>query len=634
LALTYPLAGTASAAPIGKSGTGFKDTTNVIYVDTHDAAPQPMQPSWPADSSWILIDSDPDESGASAQNFRDVLYTYYQYDSEYLYFRMQTVDPPTFQSVQGRYKWFIDLGTGDPLQKSGNTISGSEYVFFVEDCDDDTQGDTYLIPALSGGGYSGWSVPPCPPQAASDNAGYRFGSGGNFFDQYVKLSALGTPQPPIYQISLAWATDNENPNLEQAPNLDSTDSGDVPIRLSGSITILKNAVPDDAQDFQFSGDLGSFILDDDTDPTYPNSLTFYNLPPYRYDVTESVPLGWNLSISGAPSTGNTANIDLGPGDNITVTFTNTLVATPPTVDDIEIYSDAGLSNPVSLANPMTPQSTYYAKATVSSSDTLAYLQTVQITIFYDSVGTDPIAPITSDNQTCAMLTCTVGPPPSWTIEPNNNPPNPPNNTTWQMVSGECSQPANLDVTTGDWVFAFVPGKVATESVAPADWDAQSLATNQANQSGELYVRDKAMNWYGEITVPASVDWGTVPMGLTFENATYNPQTASIKYIANGDYFEDIKSSDNWTGSGEYVMLDVTGGNPPPTGMFALMADNTANLGSALVVTTLYKHINASGGLTGEDGVTVNTNSLWLSLCEIGIAPVLYSGTIYLQIAER
>lgn len=303
------------------------------------------------------------------------------------------------------------------------------------------------------------------------------------------------------------------------------------------------------------------------------------------------------------------------------------VTSAPTVDEIEIYSDAGLFNPVSLVNPMTPQSTYYAKATVSSSNTLSYLQTVQVTIFYDSAGTDPIAPITSDNQTCAILSCTVGPPPSWSISPSVN-------TTWQIVSGECSQPTNLDVTTGDWVFAFVPGKVATESVAPADWDAQGLATNNANQSGELYVRDKAMNWYGEITVPASVDWGTVPMGLTFQDVTYNPQTASIKYIANGDYFEDITSSDNWTGSGESVMLDVTGGNPPPTGMFALMADNTDVLADAIVVTTLYKHINASGGLTSEDGVTVDTNSLWLSLCDIGIAPVIYSGTIYFQIAER
>ena len=143
-----------------------------------------------------------------------------------------------------------------------------------------------------------------------------------------------------------------------------------------------------------------------------------------------------------------------------------------------------------------------------------------------------------------------------------------------------------------------------------------------------------MNWYGEITVPASVDWGEIPLGLTFETVPENPETTSIKYIANGDYFEDIRSSDNWTGSGEAVMLDVTGRNPPPTDMFALMADNTDVLADAIVVTTLYKHINASGGLTGEDGVTVDANSLWLSLGETDIVPVIYSGTIYFQIAER
>ena len=144
-----------------------------------------------------------------------------------------------------------------------------------------------------------------------------------------------------------------------------------------------------------------------------------------------------------------------------------------------------------------------------------------------------------------------------------------------------------------------------------------------------------MNWYGEITVPVSVDWGEVPLGLTFEDVTYNPETASIKYIANGDYFEDIRSSNNWTGSGETVTLDVTGiNNPAPPGMFALKADNTDVLADAIVVTTLYKHINASGGLTGEDGVTVDANSLWLSLGETDIVPVIYSGTIYFQIAER
>jgi hypothetical protein len=93
----------------------------------------------------------------------------------------------------------------------------------------------------------------------------------------------------------------------------------------GSITIVKDAIPDDEQDFHFSGDLGEFILDDDggADNTYTNSATFYNLQAGNYDVTESVPAGWSLSIDGAPQTDSTANISLGPSENVTITFTNT-----------------------------------------------------------------------------------------------------------------------------------------------------------------------------------------------------------------------------------------------------------------------------------------------------------------------
>jgi PKD repeat protein len=396
-------------------------------------------------------------------------------------------------------------------------------------------------------------------------------------------------------------TANDSVNVSVNPAPTATASSNSPVEEGATIELYGG--PDGMSSYSWSGPNGfSSPLQN---PTIPNATT-------------AMSGTYTLTVTDANGCQDDASTDVE-------------VTTAPTVNDIEIYEDPGCTM---VADSMTPQTTYYAKATVSSSDTLAYLQTVQVTLFYDSGGTDPMAPITSDNQTCAILTCTVGPPPIWTIEPNNNPPNPPNNTTWQIVTGSCSQPANLDVTSGDWIFAFIPGKVATESVAPADWDAQGLATNKSSQSGELYVRDKAMNWYGEITVPASVDWGTVPMGLTFEDATYNPQTASITYIANGDYFEDISSSDNWTGSGETIMLDMTGGNPPPTGMFALMADNTDVLADAIVVTILYKHINASGGLTNEDGVTVDTNSLWLSLCDIGIVPVIYSGTLYFQIAER
>ncbi len=213
-------------------------------------------------------------------------------------------------------------------------------------------------------------------------------------------------------------------------------------------------------------------------------------------------------------------------------------------------------------------------------------------------------------------------------------------TTWAIFPGSCIQP-NLSATSGSWIFAFRPGKVAHES-PPGNWDVRGKATNQGSQTGELYLRDKAMNWYGEITInpPLLVDWGNVPLGLIFEDAP-NPKTVNINYISNGDYFEDIESSATWQNppppapAADIVTLDEIGNNPPAAGMFSLKADNTAVYADAIVVkSTQYGHINAGGTLTGEAGVTVTTNSLWLSLGPEDISPVTYSGIIYYQISER
>ena len=301
-------------------------------------------------------------------------------------------------------------------------------------------------------------------------------------------------------------------------------------------------------------------------------------------------------------------------------------ASIPTVNAIDIWDNSGCIGPA--VTSMDPQTTYYAKVSVSLSNNLVNLQTIEVTLFYNASGSDNMtAPIIADTQTCAILTCTVGTPPVWTIDSGTP-------TSWTIETVECVQPP-LNATSGDWIFAFKPGKVATESVAPADWDAQGKATNKANQSGELYCRDKDMNWYGEIDVTTStVDWGEVPLGLRFTDAP-NPKTVSMLYISNGDYYEDIRSED-WTDGVETVTLDETGVDPPPLpGTFALKANDINELSSAVIVmSSIYNHTNDTGGLTTEAGITSADNTLWLSLSETGIAPVQYSGEIYYQIANR
>jgi hypothetical protein len=107
----------------------------------------------------------------------------------------------------------------------------------------------------------------------------------------------------------------------------------------GSITIVKNAIPDDPQDFQYVSDLLNFALDDDPgDATLSNTRTFNDVAPgVQHFVREVLPVsGWaftSLSCSSTlgtstitkPFLGNPASvaITLGPGDSVTCTFTNT-----------------------------------------------------------------------------------------------------------------------------------------------------------------------------------------------------------------------------------------------------------------------------------------------------------------------
>ncbi|MGD0352148.1 MAG: hypothetical protein ABSB38_01405 [Dehalococcoidia bacterium] len=300
---------------------------------------------------------------------------------------------------------------------------------------------------------------------------------------------------------------------------------------------------------------------------------------------------------------------------------------PPTVSAIGIFTDITCLNPALSMDPLTE---YYVKVTVGSVNKLSNLDTVEVTLFYDSAGNDPVAPTTPNTQTCAILTWNASGT-TWTINPTGG------GTTW--VLGTCTAPANPELTTGDWIFAFTPGKVATESTGTANWDAQGLVTNKSAQTGEMYDRDTAMNWYGEITItpPLLVDWGPVDLGLLFAGAA-NPETdIKINYIANGNYAENIKST-NWTGavSAETVALDESGGNPPTDpGEFALMGNDINALGSAVIVNkTSYTDTDITGTLTTEGGDDVNTNTLWLSLSASGITPDTYSGSIYYQITNR
>ena len=105
---------------------------------------------------------------------------------------------------------------------------------------------------------------------------------------------------------------------------------------TGTITIIKDADPADGEDFAFSGDLGAFTLDDadpDDGDGIADAMTFTDLATGPYDVSESVPSGWDLVDIQCvdPDQGTqvsvgeaTASIDLDAGEHIYCTFENVL----------------------------------------------------------------------------------------------------------------------------------------------------------------------------------------------------------------------------------------------------------------------------------------------------------------------
>jgi hypothetical protein len=303
----------------------------------------------------------------------------------------------------------------------------------------------------------------------------------------------------------------------------------------------------------------------------------------------------------------------------------------PDVTAIEIYPDQACLQPA--VTSMDPQTEYYAKVDVSLANNIRHLNVVQVNLYYDSLGSHPTPPTSGNVHDCAILTWTNGSPPTWTYDFGTS-------TTWHLVNADCVPPSNMNTTSGSWVFAFIPGTVARENKGSAIWDAQGYAEVNPSKTDEAFVYGKDMNFYGEIDVAGTVDWGEVDLGLVFNDSPPNPKPdtgVSINYIANGTYYEDINSSATWTGSGETVTLvDCNTNNAPPVnpGEFALKADDTATLASAIVVKTSYAHMNDAGTITGESGVDVDTNSLWLSLSQTGIAPVTYSGAIHYQIISK
>ncbi len=100
-----------------------------------------------------------------------------------------------------------------------------------------------------------------------------------------------------------------------------------------TLTVVKDALPNDPQDFAFTltGQAG-FSLDDDANATLPNSQTFVLPAGSTYTLSETPLAGWSTALQctgGAGVSGATATLSntLPAGSVVTCTYTNTKLAT-------------------------------------------------------------------------------------------------------------------------------------------------------------------------------------------------------------------------------------------------------------------------------------------------------------------
>jgi len=268
------------------------------------SVPVHSQPLWP--TSWIQIDSDPNENGPH-DDWRDVKKAYYQYDSNYLYLKLECHGTPGSKwnastDGDGRYKWFIDHEGN--MYHSGENIYDAEYLLFVEDTDEGASGEMYLLYDTNGdnnfGEYEPWDSANHTNYEVTNSSVGDWKIAENQIEMYISWNSIGNPT----SYWMSWATDQENNNLDQGPTTDHIDE-EQPIQgvVPGQYTLTVNIV-------------GSGSVSKSPDQaTYANGTVV--------TLTATPDLGWSFSGWSGDLTGSTNpdTITMDANKNVTAHFT-------------------------------------------------------------------------------------------------------------------------------------------------------------------------------------------------------------------------------------------------------------------------------------------------------------------------
>ncbi len=226
-------------------------------------------------------------------------------------------------------------------------------------------GDMTLVstPTMVSGSYAGDSETVVTVTFTVANSGNMCTTKGQvtscgvalFFGAHISKSSDWTPD--LTAVSISGSP--YHVALASVDNVDQTQGGGRDNQMAASaipatIIIHKNTVPDSAQDFNFTTTgtgLNNFTLDDDADGTLSNTQTFLNLNSGNFTVTEAASSGYTTTVVCTDPSSNTttsdvnrtASINLGAGETVECTFTNTLQQGTLTLQKTVIKDNGGVA---------------------------------------------------------------------------------------------------------------------------------------------------------------------------------------------------------------------------------------------------------------------------------------------------
>lgn len=205
------------------------------------------------------------------------------------------------------------------------------------------------------------NVSPGPESEAGQTVSFSATSNNTSLIPNPSISGVGATRTLTYTpVANANGTATITVTATDSQNSTFSRTFTITVVANGHITIVKDAISNNAQDFTFQDNFGNgnpstFQLDDDSgatgaNSTLPKSRDFEVLPG-TYSVSEDEAVGWKLSNSTCSNGSSVGSINVSAGETVTCTFTNkklaiiTLVKNTLGGDDTFDFDMSGMSLP-------------------------------------------------------------------------------------------------------------------------------------------------------------------------------------------------------------------------------------------------------------------------------------------------